>query len=275
MSRHPSYLRVFGTFARNSLTRDMMFRENFLLDCVASLSWVLMNLGFYVLIFAYTPQIGAGTGWGKYQFFVFLATTLFVNSVVQAFLMPNANELGEMIRSGDLDYVLLKPIDTQFLVSFRRVEWSSLANFVFALGLLGYSLTRLDYRPHALQYVLYPAYVACGVAMLYSLMIVLASMSVWLGRNQSLYDFWFYITSFSRYPMEIYQGRLGTPLRNAFTFVIPVLVVVNVPARMLARPLESQSWTLALFAVAATVVCLVVSRWIFHRALGSYRSASS
>ncbi len=108
-----------------------------------------------------------------------------------------------------------------------------------------------------IQALLYPVYVLCGVAILYSLMIGLAATSIWLGRNQSLYDFWFYITNFSRYPMEIYHGRFGTPLRQFFTFIIPVLIVVNIPARLLARPLESQNWPLALFAVAATVGSLL------------------
>ena len=86
--------------------------------------------------------------------------------------------------------------------------------------------------------MLYPSTSLCGVAILYSLMIALAATSIWLGRNQTLYDFWFYITNFSRYPMEIYQRPLGTPLRRFFTFIVPVLVVVNVPARLLAQPLD-------------------------------------
>ncbi len=275
MSEQPNYLRVFATFARNSLVRDMTFRANFLIDAISSLGWMLMNLGFYELIFMSTAEIGAHTGWHKYQFFIFLSTTLFINSLVQAFFMPNANELSELIRSGNLDFALLKPIDTQFLVSLEKIEWSSLANFFFACGLAGYSLWRLDYRPEPIQYVLYPLYLLCGVAMLYSLMIAMSSASIWLGRNQSLYDFWFYITNFSRYPMEIYQGPLGTPLRWAFTFIIPVLIVVNVPARLLAKPLDAENWPLALFALFATAGSLVISRWIFLRALGSYRSASS
>lgn len=271
----PNYFRVFATFARNSLVRDMTFRANFLIDCVSSLSWVLMNLGFYVLIFEYTGEIGVRTGWHKYEFFVFLATTLFVNSLVQTFFMPNANEFSELIRTGHLDFALLKPIDAQFLISLARIEWSSLANFWFAAGLLGYALWRLDYAPHPVQFVLYPVYVACGVAILYSLMIVLSSVGVWLGRNQSLYDFWFYITNFSRYPMEIYQGRIGTPLRWSFTFIVPVLVVVNVPARLLAKPLARDNWPLAVFTLAATAASLIASRWFFKQALRSYRSASS
>jgi ABC-2 type transport system permease protein len=274
-NQRPAYLRVFATFARNSLVRDMTFRANFIIDAVSSLAWMLMNLGFYELIFMNTAEIGAHSGWQKYEFFVFLATTLFINSIVQAFFMPNCSELSEMIRTGNLDFALLKPIDAQFLVSLARIEWSSLANFCFAAGLLSYSLAKLSFQPEPVQFLLYPLYVLCGVAMLYSLMITLSSVSIWLGRNQSLYDFWFYITNFSRYPMEIYQGRLGTPLNLAFTYVVPVLIVVNVPARLLAKPMASQNWPLAAYAVFATFASLAASRWVFQRALASYRSASS
>ncbi|MBI1902312.1 MAG: ABC-2 family transporter protein [Planctomycetia bacterium] len=274
----PSYPRVFFTFARNSLVRDMTFRLNFIIDCISSLSWVVMNLGFYVLIFVHigsSAELAEGSGWRQYEFFVFLSTTLLVNSLVQAFFMPNADEFSELIRTGGLDFALLKPIDTQFLVSLRKVEWSSLANFAFGAGLLAYSLWKLDYRPGPVECVLYPLYVLCGVAILYSLMIALAATSIWLGRNESLYDFWFYITNFSRYPMEIYRGRWGTPLRLTFTFAVPILVVVNVPARLLAKPLLAEHWYLSLFALVATALCLVVSRWLFSRALLHYRSASS
>ena len=278
MPGRPNYLGVFATFARNSLVRDMTFRGNFVIDTIASASWVFMNIGFYVLIFRYTPMIGAGTGWGKYQFFLFLSTTLVINSLVQAFFMTNADEFSEQIRTGSLDFALLKPIDTQFLVSLQRVEWSSLGNLGVGLGLMGYSLLRVEYVPGIVPLVLYPIYVACGVVVLYSLMIALAACSVWLGRNQTLFDFWFYITNFSRYPMEIYRGTFGTPLRLFFTFVVPVLVVVNVPARLLARPLDPRSpgqWLLPAFAVFAALAGFAVSRWVFQRALASYRSASS
>jgi ABC-2 type transport system permease protein len=251
------------------------------IDFVSSLTWMLMNLGFYLLIFEYTDSIGRGTGWGKYEFFVFLSTTMFVNSLVQAFFMPNAEEFSELIRTGNLDFALLKPIDTQFLISLARVEWSSLGNFLFAAVLMTYSLWKLGQPPDPLvltwlQAVLYPVYVLCGVAILYSLMIGLAATSIWLGRNQSLYDFWFYITNFSRYPMEIYDGNLfGTTLRRFFTFIVPVLIVVNVPARLMAQPLTEENKTLVLYALAATLASLAISRWIFKRALLSYSSASS
>jgi len=283
-SERPQYFRVFLTFARNSLVRDMTFRVNFIIESAAALSWMLANLGFYILIFTFTDSIGEKTGWGQYEFFIFLATTMLVNSVVQAFFMPNAQEFSELIRTGGLDFALLKPIDTQFLISLQRVNWSSLTNFLAGGILLAFSLyqlsTRTDKPFHltASAIILYPVFIACGVAILYSLMVSLAATSIWLGRNQSLYDFWFYITNFSRYPMEIYSGTYGQPLQWFFTFIVPVLIVVNVPARIVAQPLRPETslgFQMGAFGIFATLFCLLGSRFIFRRSLLSYRSASS
>ncbi len=240
-----------------------------------------MNIGFYLIIFSHTNQIA---GWGKFEFFIFLGTGMIVNSLVQAFFMPNCEEFSELIRTGGLDFALLKPIDTQFLISLQKVEWSALSNGIVALVLIAFGLSQLMFRSEnplrldGFTLLLYPLYVLCGVAILYSLMIALSASSIWLGRNQSLYDFWFYITNFSRYPMEIYDGTFGLPLRWFFTFIIPVLVVVNVPAQTLAQPVSSLSnmrQPLAIFTVLAAVACLLLSRWIFQASLFRYRSASS
>ncbi|EMI16976.1 membrane protein containing DUF990 [Rhodopirellula maiorica SM1] len=280
----PNYWKVFLTFARNSLVRDMTFRMNFFLQCISSVGWTLMNVGFYLIIFQYTNTIGEGSGWDRDKFFVFLATTWFINSLVQAFFMPNAEEFSELIRTGGLDFALLKPIDTQFLISFRRIDWSALSNFAAGLVILVAALYSLATRevdpmvPTLISAVLYVVFIGCGVAIMYSLMISLSATSIWLGRNQTLYNFWFYITNFSRYPMEIYNRGWGTPLYGFFTFVIPVLLVVNVPARLLAKPIQPRTdWEsmLVVWAVGATVLSVVLSRWVFKKALLSYRSASS
>ncbi len=273
MHPHAEYGRIFMTFARNSLIRDMSFRSNFIIQTISSMMWMVMNLGFYLLIYQYTESIA---GWTKYEFFVFIATTMFVNSIVQAFFMPNIEEFSELIRTGGLDFALLKPVDTQFLISLQKVSWPALGNFGVAVILLVFSMAQLSWSPITWAGILlYPLFVLTGVAILYAIMISLSATSIWLGRNQTLYDFWFYITNFSRYPMGIYEGPLGSPLRFLFTFFIPILIVINVPAGLIAKTSEHHYWQLAGFALIATAGSLGASRWIFSRALGSYRSASS
>ena len=253
----------------------MTFRANFILECVTSLGWMSMNLAFYLLVFTFTPEIGKGTGWSKEPFFAFVATGLIINSIVQAFFMPSAEELTEMVRTGGLDAVLVQPLDAQFLLSLHRVDFSALANGLVGVGLLAWAVPRLDQPPPVVAWVLYPLLIVCGVSILYGFVIMLAAATILMGRNQSLYDFWFYITNFSRYPAEIYSGPWGGPLRMLCTFVIPILLVVNVPARVIAQPLTGQAWVGVAAAAVAAIGSLVASRLIFQRALAKYRSASS
>ena len=281
------WLRIILTFARNSLVRDMSFRTNFLLQCITSVSWTLMNWAFFKIIFLQATSIGKGTGWNESEFFVFLGTVWIINALVQTFFMPNAEEFSELIRTGHLDFALLKPIDTQFLVSFTRLNWPSLSNFLVGILIVIWYTRQLALQPDnplavtPFQVLMYILFVAAGVVVMYSVMISLASTSVWMGRNQNLYMIWFYITNFYRYPMEIYQrGMIGWGLWGFFMFVVPILVVANVPARTLAQPLRGTrggGWEIGLILLLATaaVVSLIVSRQIFRWALSSYRSASS
>jgi ABC-2 type transport system permease protein len=245
-----------------------------------------MNWGLFKIIYQHTTEIGRDTGWHEHEFFIFLGTVWIVNSLLQTFFMGNAEEFSESIRTGNLDFALLKPIDTQFLVTFPRTNWSQLPNGILGVALVVYSLMQLNDEPgkdisisvfHVLAFLLF---IACGSIIMYSVMIGLASTSIWLGRNQNLYDFWFYITNFYRYPMEIYmRSGMGMALWSTFMFVVPILVVSNVPARILAQPLgmpwKAWEWALFGFALLATIFSFLASRWLFQRALLSYRSASS
>ena len=210
------------------------------------------------------------------EFFAFFATGLIINAVVQMFFMTNIDELTDLVRTGDLDFLLLKPIDTQFLVSLQRIEWSSLGNFSLrAWASLFTRWRNWATLPSIVQVVLYLVYLLCGIAIYYSLMIALGASTVWLGRNLTLYDFWFYITTFSRYPMEIYSGPWGRPLRLFFTYLHP-----HADRDQRARPDVGQGfgpgqWRLAGFALVAAVGSVAASRWLFQTALNSYRSASS
>ncbi len=281
------YFKILRTFSRNSLVRDLSFRTNFILQCVSSFAWTLMNLAFFRIIFLNASSIGKGTGWGEFEFYIFLGTVWMVTSVVQTFFMPNAQEFSELIRTGNLDFALLKPIDTQFLISFPKFNWPSLTNFFAGIGLVSFSVHRLATQaenPLQLTWWSIPAYIfflVCGVCILYSMVISLASLSVWFGRNQNIYLIYFYVTQFYRYPSEIYRrgGGWGFGLWAIFSFVLPVLLVANVPARLLARPLRPEwQWGEVLmigFTIFAALGSLIFSRFVFKRALLSYKSASS
>jgi ABC-2 type transport system permease protein len=150
-----------------------------------------------------------------------------------------------------------------------------LCHLVLPVGLLAYALGQLGRPIAALDVVMYVGLILAGVTFFYSLMIVLASTSIWFGRNQGLYEFWFYITIFARYPRDIYGGSpAGELLRLAFSYVVPILLVVTVPAEVVVGKVLQPSWITAV-TVAAACLGLLLSRRVFARALRSYRSASS
>ena len=271
----PAYLPVLLTFARNSLVREMSFRFNFIAHVVTSLIWTSLQLLLYLLVFNFASEIGKGSGWTQYPYYAFLGTVWIINAMMQSTVMPSVREFSELIRTGNLDFVLLKPIDTQFLVSLQRMDWGALSNLFFGLALVVYSLIKMDYMPTYMQMLMYPVFLLCGLSIFYSLLLALATTSVWMGRNQSMDDFWFYIATFSRHPLEIYTGPLGLPLRYVFTFLVPILLVINIPARLMARPFEQADLPLIGYTVLAALVSLGVSRLVFNFALKGYRSASS
>jgi ABC-2 type transport system permease protein len=91
-------------------------------------------------------------------------------------------------------------------------------------------------------------------------------------RNQSLMEMWWLFTTLMRYPREIFNVTWASPVGWFFTFIVPVLLVVNVPANVMVRALD---WRFVAFMMLSAAVLLLLSRGFFRHALRSYRSASS
>src|SRR5207253_10616991 len=113
---------------------------------------------------------------------------------------------------------------------------------------------------------------ACGVAIAYGFLLLLTSASVWMVRNQSLWELWWLFTSLIRYPREVFTRSLAAPVGWFFWYVVPIMLVSNVPAHVMIDA-ALDPWTVA-FTVASAVALLVVSRLFFRHALRRDRSAS-
>jgi ABC-2 type transport system permease protein len=270
------YARVWLMFFRNALIRELTFRGNFVITILTRTFWFAAQLTLFEVIYRNVKDIG---DWSRPEYFAFMATGMLINAFVEAFFMPNCANYSELIRSGNLDFALLKPIDTQFLISFEKMDLAMFNQILLAAALLAYALIGLDRPIAAWQAGLYVLYLGVGVTFFYSLMILLASTSIWFGRNQGLYDFWFYITIFARYPRSIYNGvnadalELGEILQFTFSYLLPILLVVTVPAELLVKPFSG--WEFPIIAFTSSAAGLVAARFVFNWSLKSYRSASS
>jgi len=169
----------------------MMFRGHFLIEMLTQTFWIAAQLILFQIIYGRVSQI---QDWSQYEYFAFLATGMLINGLVEASFMPNCANLSEKIRTGNMDFAMLKPIDTQFLISFETVDFAMINQVIISIGILAFSLWKLGVTLTVVNVLMYLLLVIIGVILFYSLMIALASTSIWMGRNQSLYEFWFYIT---------------------------------------------------------------------------------
>lgn len=263
------YIRLWISFARFALLGELAFRANFLLKVFVEVLWLTILLLFYETIFASTKLIA---GWDKTQYHFFVGCYFALEGLIETLFLDNCQEFSHQIRTGKLDTTLLQPIDEQFLVTMRKVDWSTLPNFLMGVGVMVMALARRGWVFDGGQLLLFLAVFACSVALAYSFLLILTSSAVWMVRNQSLMELWWLFSSLMRYPREIFQGTWASPVGWIFTFILPVMLVINVPAGLMVRSLD---WEYTLFIAVATVVMLVVSRWFFYRALKRYRSASS
>jgi ABC-2 type transport system permease protein len=265
------YIRLWLSFARFSLVRELAFRTNFLVKITVEILWLSILLLFYHTVFQQTSVV-ADWSQGEYLFFVGCYFTM--GGLMETLFLENCNEFADLVRSGDLDFHLLKPIDEQFLITCNKVDWSCAANVVMGIGVMLAGLAQIpDLAVEAGHVVLFLVMFACGAAMAYGFLLLLMSMSVWFMRNQSLFEMWWLFTTLMRYPREIFlkQGW-AQPAGFFFSFVVPIMLVTNVPANIMVRVI--QPWFVA-YAVAATVLVLWGSRRFFRYALRRYRSASS
>lgn len=265
------YLRLYLAFARFGLATEMSFRVNFVIKVCVELLWLGILIVFYELIFAQTDSVA---GWDRSRYLFFIGCHYALSGVIEAFFLENCTGFAEMVRTGDLDLYLLKPIDEQFLITCRTVDWSTMPNILQGAGVMTYALASMpDWTFDPVRAVAFVVLFGCAVAMSYSFLLMLSSTAVWLVRNQSLMEMWWLFTTLMRYPREIFETTAWAfPVGWVFTFVVPILLVVSVPAETMVRALDPKF--VAVMLVAA-VVLVAVSRAFFRRALSSYRSASS
>jgi ABC-2 type transport system permease protein len=262
----PRYLGIYAALWKNSVTREMIFKSNFLLWIVVELLWFSLQLSFISVLYLQTDHIGS---WTKWQVVLLIGASHFIQQVYQAFFLINCTNLSELVRTGKLDFLLLLPVNTRFVVSLRQVDLGAFVNASFAIAVMVYALNKLQFFPSPLQILGFFSLCAIGVAIHYSLMFLLATISFFTVRAQGIVWGYYNLFNIARMPDEAFGGLF----KAIFTFAIPMLLVSNVPARVLVKPTTSPQ--LALLLVAMSVVCFFVSEWGWRASLKRYTSASS
>lgn len=261
------YIEIYSIMLRNSLIREMSFKANFLLWLIVEVLWFCGQIIFFSIIFGQVDQIG---DWSKWEVVLLVGTHQIIAQLFQAFFFMNVSNIPELVRTGRLDSLLLLPVDSQFAVSTKQFGLDSIVNALLGAVVVIFSLVQLQIVPSPLSVLLYLIALGFGIAVHYSIMLALAAVSFWIVRAQGLVYGYFNFLQIARYPDVIFP-RL---FRFIFGWIIPVIIVANIPARLLIEPFANPAW-LMFHLVAAGTFALILSRTFWNFALRRYSSASS
>jgi ABC-2 type transport system permease protein len=260
------YASLYAALWKNSVTREMQFKANFLLWIVVEMLWFALQVSFVAVIYQHTERIG---DWSKWQVVLLMGASHFIQMVFQSFFLVNCVNVSEHVRTGRLDFMLLLPVNTRFLLSLRQVDLGSYVNAASALVVMAYALRQLNSVPSALQLAGFALLVVTGVLVHYSLMFLLTTVSFWTVRAQGIVWGYYSLFNLARLPDAAFRGLF----KVVFTFAVPMLLVANVPVKLLVNKLAEPLDFLLL--VALSIVGFVVSEAAWRASLRHYTSASS
>lgn len=259
------YLRLAVLQLRISAASGMAYRADFVIEGAMALATIAMTLLPLVVLYNGRDTVA---GWDRAEALVLMAYFLGLRGVLEGMISPSLVELVEKIRSGAFDYVLLKPIDAQAMISASRFEPWKIFDLLGAIGLLIYAL-HLREQPTALADVgLGVVLFFAGVVAMYALWIACAAASFWVVRLDNLMFLLGAIFDTARWPIQVFSGLW----RIVFTFVIPVAVMTTFPAMAILGKLDRET---ALATIGGALVLLLGSRLVWRAAIRSYTSASS
>lgn len=259
------YLRMLAVFYRTSIQADMEYRVDFFARVIASLLGLLTTVGSLAIAYGYTDNL---KGWTFAQAMVLLAVYYLMDGLIEMFVGPNMRQITSQVREGTLDFILLKPVNAQFMASFRLLNIWRAANALVGLGLSVYTISRLSVTMGWAQAIAFALTLLAGMAIVYAFWLVLVTLTFWFVRVDNIEQIVWQAFETGRYPVEIYPGWL----RGTLTYLIPVVFIITVPATALAGRLSGPMLAASLI-VAALLVALASAFWRFG--LRSYTGASA
>ena len=259
------YLRLLVIFYKNTLISEVEYRLNFWTNIGLSLFWLVWASLSVRVYFFHADTIA---GWSYYELLVVMGLFFAMNGYRQVVLEPNLARLTEYVRLGTLDYILTKPVDSQFLVSLRKIGIYNWGDPLLGMGLVTYALWRLGHVPSMGEIALFVVLIVAAAVLLYSLYLMLQTTTFWLINVERADAVAMGLLETGRFPVSFYRGWVKT----ALTVVVPVAFLTTFPAEALLGRLD---WWLALIAIGLAVVLFIVASLFWRFALTRYTSASS
>lgn len=262
MARHLAVLRAN---LRLSFLIAMQYRWEFLLDGVMSVGWTAAAIVPLYLVFEERATIA---GWSYGEALLVMGWFTLLDGLLKGAINPSLVTVIEQIRTGTLDFVLLKPADAQFLVSTARFHPWRLLAVAASFLIFAYAYSRLPAGPTLAGVAQAIGMLGAGIVVLYSVWIVVISVAFRAVRIDNLRYLFETVFEAGRWPSSVFKGVLSV----LFTFIIPLALMTTYPAEALLGRLP---WERFLAGWAGALVFAGIARFVWARSIASYTSASS
>ncbi|GAA5532728.1 ABC transporter permease [Deinococcus aluminii] len=259
------YLRLIRIFTGATLSAQLEYRANFLGAVLASLGEAGVALLGIAVLFGQPGTTSVG-GWSFQAALLVTGFFMLTEGVISVFIQPNMSKIAEAIRTGSMDFTLLKPVDAQFNVSARNLNVLRVTDLLIGAGLIAYAAAHLTVTlPGVLgAAVLYLS----AVVIVYCIWLGLSTTAFWWVKTQNITELFNGVFGAARFPVTAFP----VPVRALLTFVLPVAFITTVPAQAMTGTLTP---ALAFASPLVAGALFVLTRLFWLKAVASYTSASS
>lgn len=258
------YIKLLKALFLTNLERVLAYKKNFVVQVGSSLCWGIFSL---IIILLLTSKVPIVFGWTKNELILLTVITNVIYGTYRLLFDINFWRFSQVIHHGELDAILLRPVDSQFQMSLWYIDFSAVLRILISIGLTIYLILLFHFEVSLLSVIFFVFLAAASLIIIYSLAFTIMTLTIWFTKLSNLFEL--INTSFtaSRYPKEMYQSLNGF----AFLFLLPLVIVISTPTKALIKQGNLfDSFLLILFSV----VFFIISRVFWKFALRFYTSAS-
>lgn len=259
------YLNIFKRILKLNFSLLLIYRSSFIADVFSSLAWGFFQIVWVLLL---TSKIKSAFGWTREEMILIVVVYNVILGFFHCFFSRNFDRFSMMVDRGELDTILVKPADSQFLISFWVIGYSSLARALFNLIILFYLLAKMQIAITLINILGFFFLSIFGVILLYSVWFVVSTLIIWFPRLSNLIDLLHNLTGISRFPPEMIYGFKSFVL----LFLVPFTLTIAIPTKVLFNKVLSGDIGLLVFL---SLLFFWLSRKFWQYALRYYTSASS
>ncbi|KKU95809.1 hypothetical protein A3A64_01475 [Candidatus Gottesmanbacteria bacterium RIFCSPLOWO2_01_FULL_48_11] len=259
------YLRLYKTLLHLNFANLLAYRVNFTTNIVSSVSWGLFSIISIILV---TGKANSMFGWRRDEILLLTAIYSVLIGVFHMLFSKNFERFSNLVYYGQLDSLLVKPIDSQFLVSFWLINYTSIFRILLGAAYTFYLLYAYHMAVSLGAVMGFISLLAIGLTLLYSVWFLCVTLTIWFPRLTNIVFFMYSVSGLTRYPQEMYRQLAS----YVFLFLMPITLIVTTPTKALVQRLSLAE---AIMLIGFAFTLFYASRKFWKFALRYYTSASS